>query len=393
VESVGERSGERLGWRWWLWLAEIGIRVALIVAVVQTENDFLLFDVGTYWDRFHALGLHHLPYRDFLWEFPPLTVAPAAIAALMSLKTFQLVFAFLMAACELASLHLVRRSRPESALGATVLWTVFLAPVAATAYFKLDFLSVLFGTIALVAVLSPRHTGKAGVAVVAIGLGFAAKLWPAAVAAVSVVQRRWATVVAGAAACAGIVVTWVLWSPSGFADFLSYRHGSGFQLESVPGGVRLAMGATVGIVSDAYVVDADRFGWVDPLMFVALAVSVAALVALAWRRGTRDGPSIHLPALVGCLVTLSMLFSRILSPQYLVWLLPFVVVAALDGERLAAVSYALASACTGLILWRYSVLVAGGANTVAILLVRNALLIAVAIGLGRFAFVGQTDPS
>ena len=53
---------------------EIAARVAVVVVTAALLPSIFIGDIRLYWIAGSRLGLHHLPYRNFLWEFPPLTV-------------------------------------------------------------------------------------------------------------------------------------------------------------------------------------------------------------------------------------------------------------------------------------------------------------------------------
>ena len=77
--------------------------------------------------------------------------------------------------------------------------------------------------------------------------------------------------------------------------------------------------------------DGGAADMVAALSTLALLVSAALILRLAARRPTRDG--LVLAALA---ITLAfVVFSKVLSPQYVVWLLPLAAVAAGYGYRLA----------------------------------------------------------
>ena len=73
----------------------------------------------------------------------------------------------------------------------TWIWSATVLPVAALAYFRLDFLAVLFATLALIGIERRRAT------VWPIVAGVATKLWPGLLLVVLAAERRWREVVAG----------------------------------------------------------------------------------------------------------------------------------------------------------------------------------------------------
>jgi hypothetical protein len=210
--------------------------------------------------------------------------------------------------------------------------------------------------------------------------GFAVKLWPITLLAAPVLQRRWRSVVISLAGIGAVVAAWYAFSPDGFREYLRYRRGTGLQAESTFGAIRMLMGAPRSVGSGALVTDAGRFGQADTIAFVLLALFAVITLAAAWRR------PVALVPLIGALTTGVMLFSRILSPQYLVWLLPFAALAWLDGERIGTIAFAVASALTVVVIDRYDAFAAGNRFLAAVVVLRNALLVVVGVRLLVMAF-------
>jgi hypothetical protein len=346
---------------------ELGLRALVLVVVFVHPHAFYTYDPETFWRRAQDLSVHHLPYRDYLWEFPPLTALTLVPAPVVSMRTFVGVFVALMIAAEYLSLVLLRRGRPHDALGITAYWTIVGLPLAAFTWFRLDFLSVLFATPALLAVVRVRP------AAAAVTGGVAAKLWPGTIALGRVLQRRWHGLLISVGSVAVLVGGWFAFSPSGFRAFLRYRRGSGFQVESTIGAVRMLGHARVDTVSDTFVTDAERFGFADTAFVGAWLALAVVMVVLARPRDARLVP------LLGGLVTALMVLSRILSPQYLVWLLPFVALAWVDGERVATGAFAIASLTTLIVVEKYDAFIGGNRAMALAVVIRNALLVVVCV--------------
>jgi hypothetical protein len=111
-----------------------------------------------------------------------------------------------------------------------------------------------------------------------------------------------------------------------------------------------------------------------------LVACAGAFVALAARRRARDGLVL---AALG--VTLAVVaFGKVLSPQYLCWLLPLAAVVAVHGARLAAGLVLAAALVTQ--LWfpgHYFDVVAQEGWAVTAVAVRNALLLAALAATAR----------
>jgi hypothetical protein len=111
---------------------------------------------------------------------------------------------------------------------------------------------------------------------------------------------------------------------------------------------------------------------VQALSTLALLAAGLAILWLAWRR-----PTVDALVLASLAVTLAFVtFSKVLSPQYVVWLLPLAAVAYGRGARLGPALVALASLVTQ--LWfpgRYFDVVHQHAWAVVAVGVRNVLLL------------------
>jgi hypothetical protein len=356
-------------------LLEIGGRVLFVVFGLAVLPDVFWADLHYWWTKMNHVGLHRLPYRDILWEFPPMTVVPVTFASLMrsSVTAFSLCFATLMAVTEYATLELLRARHPDRAASLSRYWYAVLAPLASIAYFRFDHASALFAVMALLAI----ERGRAPTG--AIAIGFATKLWPAIVGVVLVIERRYRELVAAGAVVAVVLAGWYAFSPSGFDDFLRFRRGDGFQVESVVGSWLLLTGSRPTFRFGSWVVGSGRWNWIDPTTTFAWVVLTATVVIAARRRPYDPW------ALVGGIVLALMLSSRLLSPQFLAWGFPFVAVAWVRGERIAGVAFGAAAFITAVNIFGYEQLLNGSTFFDVLGVLRNALLGVAAARLLVFA--------
>jgi len=208
---------------------EFAFRVGLVILVVEAFPQIYTNDAYHFWTEWRSLGLHHLPYRDFLWEFPPITVIPAAAAALFRHDgdAFAIFLGIVMAAFELTTLEVLRRSRPAEREQLSLYWTAAAIPISLLVWFRLDFMSVLFAALALVWFERRRSASTF------IVLGIFSKLWPGVLLAASAWRGRWREIATTAVASGLVVATWYAFSTSGFRAFLDYRRGTGFHVESL----------------------------------------------------------------------------------------------------------------------------------------------------------------
>jgi len=318
-----------------------------------------------------AHGKRCLPYRDFDWEYPPLSILPVLPSVLLrhNVYLFAVWFGSAMAACELASLELLRRLAGTRTRSLNLYWYVVGVPLGGIAWFRLDFLSVVFMTAGVVALYERRSAVSATVA------GVAAKLWPGVLAATLLVEQRVREVVKVVVGVVAVVAAWYAFSPHGFQSFLRFRRSTGFQIEGVVGSVSLLLGSKADTASNTWIVNRGQWKWVDPLMTAAWGLLVVVLVLMARRRRGQYDPI----QLTGAMVVTLLLSSRLLSPQFMVWPLPFAALAWASGERVTGWLFGVASGITLLYLFFYADLVRGSDFWAATLVVRNLLLIALAV--------------
>jgi glycosyl transferase family 87 len=356
-------------------LAEILLRVVLVLVVIAIAQPVFYMDIAVYFERAQGIGLHYLPYRDFLWEYPPLSAFPLALipATGGSRAAFAFAFTSVMLVLEYGSLEMLRRARPEHRLQITKLWTLTVLPVSAIAWFRLDFISVSLATLALIEMVRGRSYAFATVA------GFGAKLWPIAFGVAMAAQRRWrelAYTVEGA--CVVLLAWWAL-SPHGFHEFLRYRRGSGFQVESMPGVLLLLAGRRAQWLYGAQVVDDTGWEWVQTLYNVIVVIVPLATLVIAWRRPFNP------VALVGAVVCALLLSTRLLSPQFLVWLAPLVAWLWPQYRR-QGVLYGICTWMTAVVIEFYRDFLHHNQLVEVLLLVRNVFLLLLMIELYRVAF-------
>ncbi len=319
--------------------------------------------------------LLNLPYRHLVYEFPPLPILTMPFAARFwgPLEVSMVVFGVAMASVEFGSLVYLRRSYPEHAAALTRWWTGIVAPGALIAWFRLDFLAVACATVGLVALERQRRT------TLPVVLGWLAKLWPVVLLGALVAQRRWRALASGVCGVVVATAVWYAWSPEGFRRFLDFRAGRGLEVESLLASVRLlGWRGPITFESGAYVIDAGGFTWVNNAMLVGLVLFGLVAVWRAWR------PGADMVALTGALTVASMVFSRIISGQYVVWVVPFGALLAARGNRRVGWLAAATSLATFAYLCTFdSWVVTGNRLAGSLVLLRNLLLLALLVELFR----------
>ena len=344
---------------------ECGLRLLLLLVVAEYGNQAFYSDVNHYFLSARDLSRTHLPYRDFLWEFPPLTTIPLVLIPILDRNQAAFAVAFVLlfgVGLEYGSLVYLRRAFPEKARDITVLWSAAVLPLCSFAWFRLDWMSVFPAVIALVALERHKRTSPAIIA------GICAKVWPVTLCAVFVARREWQKLAEVVAGTALLCLCWYLFSPQGVRDFLMFRRGSGYQVESTPGAVLLLAGLPWEFRFGAVIVAAGRYQWIQDVLNVVTVGGGATIAAATLLRRARPTP------LVASLVLVLLVGSRIISPQYLVWLAPFV---ALCWQQRRSIGYAYmaASMLTLLVVVNYPQLNSAPMSIGILVLLRNLILL------------------
>ena len=335
------------------------------------------------------------PAHDPMWQYPP-GAGPVLLAPglLPGLTYFQAFVALTLATDALVTLALARAgARPGRSAGGAWLWVAALPLLLHIPLARYDIQVTAFAVFAL---LLMARFPRAGGALAACGA--LVKVWPALTLLGTPRGRSsreaWTAALASAAAIL-LVLTVAFRSP--FA-FLREQGGRGVQIESL-GGTALAFARRAGWSGQVRY----QFGAMEYVGPYVRAVAVASLVLTAgaaallllWRvRARRWTPATPYDAAL-CAVLLFTVTSRVISPQYLIWLLGLAAVCLTSRHTTQRPVAALLVAAAGLSALAYPVLYAdveAGTWTGSLLmLARNGLLLGGAVLSFRSLWQGTKE--
>jgi hypothetical protein len=327
----------------------------------------VLVDTPIY-ERYGDAIVHHgkVPYRDFAVEYPPAALAafalPSLVAPARDFGRYREAFEALMLACgagaaALVGLLLVRQGAPPARVASRALLAglapLLLGPVVLSRFDLWPALLTLGAVAALV--LSRNRLGFA-----LLGLAVAAKVYPAVVVPLAVVHvwrrrgRREAILCIGVAAATLLVLTvpLLLLAPHGLWSSLSGQASRPLQLESLGSSVLLmahqALGIGVTVVFSHGSNNVAGHG-ADLIAAGQTLLGVVAVIALwiAYYRGPQtSGRLLRYSAACVCAF---VAFGKVLSPQFLIWLVPLVLL--VPGRRGDVASALLALTMVVTQLW------------------------------------------
>jgi uncharacterized membrane protein len=306
-----------------------------------------------------------MPYRDFSVEYPPLAlpvfVFPAWIAG-SHFSGYMEVFGLLMAICGVVSvgcsaliLLAQRVGAPRLVAGVAV---VALSPLLLGALLLSRY--DLFPTVLSITAVAAIYFGWERTGFVLLALGAAAKAYPAVIVPIAAVYVWRNHGGRKALICLAIFVgvllvcflPFTIIAPHGIWAAIHGQASRPPQIESLGAAVFLAAHQLIGTHLTYYFTHSSDNLDGHPALQFASVMSVLQIVALlavwfVYARGpaTRDGLLMAAAAAVCAFIV----FDRVLSPQYLIWLAPLVVV--VPGRRGAAAMAMLACAMCMTQIW------------------------------------------
>jgi len=310
------------------WVASRALLLGTLTGVVPyPDGPSILNDVKLYSEWSSLLVTGRFPIGDDMWQYPPGAGIVFAIAALLGSNPV-VAFALIALVCDLATLAVLaiagrRRRVGFDAAWAWVIGALLVGPVWLA---RFDVIPTLAAVVALVLIARPALSGAAAAA------GTLLKVWPGimliALPRSSLPRGILGFVVMAAAILAGVM----LWA-SGGVSFLGEQGARGLQVESV--------GALPFMVWNVFadVPTEFRFGAMEVDLPVTIPLGLAITLAgfavlgvlgvlrLLGRLETIAPADVALVALLVSVVT-----SRVLSPQYDVWIVGVAAVTFLDPQ-------------------------------------------------------------
>jgi hypothetical protein len=379
------------------WMVPLLIWAAVRVAQVHIAGWGFGDDIERYVRYANAWGRGLMPYADYTVEYPPGALVLFLVPWLLGGPArFLAAFIGEMVAFDLLVVALLvivaGRLFPDDRVRRWLVLALYLAATAVLQpvfYARFDLAPAALALAALLLVPSGGAWSP-----LLLGLAGSVKLWPLVLAplwigrAFRIAGSKGALREAAlcAAGCMLPILPLLPRAGGHVMAFLAYHAARGLQVESTPGAVALALGRLgLGPSTCVYEFGAwdvtcaacPSLGWLSVAATLAMtqAPQVLALQAETWTERDPQGRT----GLTAAAAAVSGLLAggKVLSPQFLLWLAPLVVLT----ETTAAGLFVFAAALTSAVYpWLYQALLEPGARyhdaSLALLLARNGLLCA-----------------
>lgn len=360
------------------WLVTAGfllVQLLLWTFVLQVlwYRDRSITDVPVYYDYAARIAGGMLPYRDFASEYPPVAMLLFSLPRLLSgsgYGAFAFWFEAEMLAFSCGNVLLIsmlawrRWGTARQVAGALGLYTFFILALGAIVTLRFDLAAAFIILAAAVCYITDRRLA----AWVLLGVGLMTKVVPLLVAPLFLAlhwRRRQYTwllwgPVAALATAALIALPFLVASPSGLAGAFLYHAERPLQIESSWASPLLVL-HSLGLISADIMNSYGSHNVFSPGSGTAALISgpVTALVLLAgyamfWRKsaicraaassgtpeavreGSLSGPCLQdlLIRYAALAVGIFIVGGKVLSPQFLIWLLPLLPLVAGRDRRL-----------------------------------------------------------
>ncbi|MEW1831361.1 glycosyltransferase family 87 protein [Streptomyces sp. NPDC088196] len=380
IAGAGRRLAPLLG----TWGLTRVVLLLFVFKVLVFPGPDVTSDVSVIYQGWYETLRHGgFPLDDVTWQYPPAAALPILSPALLGFLDYTSAFFVLAFLADLTVLALLLYTglRPGRTLRGAWVWIAGVPLLGPTVYARYD---VMVTAVAVAALLAgARHPRVMGALA---GFGALLKVWPALLLLGAVKRRAW-----GAAAVTVVVVAslFAVSMPGAFA-FLTFQRNRGTEVES--------LGSLVFHV-------ARHFGWQGQVLlnygsveFVGPYVnwvSTAALgltaMAFGWLMLWRLMAARFLPHTLADAAFVAVLMftvtSRVISPQYVVWLIGLAAVCSCFRASRMRLPVALVLAAAFVTVLEFPIwfahVVASDDLGVTLLIVRNGLLVAATLIAAR----------
>ncbi|MGW1881709.1 glycosyltransferase 87 family protein [Streptomyces sp. NPDC001970] len=364
-----------------VWILTRIVLLLWVLKVLYVAGPDVTSDVsGIYQGWYEVLRTGTYPRNDVTWQYPPAAALAILAPALLPFLSYVEAFFVLSLICDAVVLGLLLYAgrRPGKSLKGVWVWVAGVPLLGPTAYARYDLMVTAVAVAALLALARrPRLAGALA------GFGAMLKVWP--VLLLAGVWRGRATRRSSGAAVVTAAALLVLFTAAmpGALAFLTFQRDRGTEIESL-GALVFHLARHKGW--DGQVLlnygSVEFLGPYVPLVSsIALALSLLGLGwLLVWRLRAREFTASTPADAAFAAVLLFTTTSRVISPQYMIWLVGLAAVCLAFRSSRMTLPACLVLVATGVTYLEFPIhfanVVASDPLGITLLVLRNGLLVA-----------------
>ena len=343
-ESKSDAEQMRTFWKTLVPILLLDVIVTTIACIVFLNQTGIDEDVSHYYHNISDLVDNHLiPYKDYVFEYPPFTLVIFLIPKLLSwdLDSFRVSFALFAALFYGIFAHFTIKITDRYGINrfctaAFILLMILFAHEFIVA--RNDVFSVAMITVSIYLFMQKKYDSSA----VILALSAMIKIYPVILVPIFVLalwgRKEWVkglrfAVIAGIV-CLLTEVPFLISDPSTAFAWLTYHSDRGLQVEGVVSSFLLVIDFFVPVVDGVELLygSSQLIGdipdmiarWLGKLQYVVLAVTALWMLIRTVRNKPQyeDARLLALGSLV--LITIFITFSKVYSAQYMLWILALI---------------------------------------------------------------------
>ncbi len=353
-------------------------------------------DMELYFNAASKLANGLLPYQDFNFEYPPFSLIFFVVPALItkSYSVYAPLFQYEVLVFDIVGLLLVfdiARRLGEPSWKSLLAYTLSIVAVGPIVIQTFDIFPAILTLAAIYLFWLEKHNASWAL----LALGTLTKIYPAVVAPIFLLiylrnrqfKRMRNGLLVFCSVCLITVVPLVIWGSDSILNFINYHSQRGIQIESTYSALIIIL-YKMGVTSVRTEFTFGSWNIVNPMTAaiakLSLYLTAVSLLIAYWfiYRQVQPGQSqfTRIGVYVLLVLAITMATSKVLSPQYLIWLIPLFPIVCSRWRAPIVAAFIIAGALTYYIYpWDYSGLLDFHVDTVAVLLGRNVLLILLAV--------------
>jgi uncharacterized membrane protein len=385
--------------RYWQLGLFIFINLLIFILVFNTIYTTQYSAVELYFSDASKILAGFLPYRDFTFEYPPLAAIFFLLPRLFTDQylNYSILYHVEVGICLLIGLWVVfdiARRLGKSPWKLLLVYTFAVLAVGPILGEQFD----LFPAVLTLSAIYFFWLGKVKISWLMLALGTMLKIFPIVIAPVFLLLylrnhqniQIWKGMITFGLTCLIVISPFLFISPASLSNLLNYHAARGLQLESLYSSL-LLIGNKMGIT--AVKLDFRAGSWnvvgqgsefmasLSIYIIIAGLLVVYAFIYSRIKPGKSQFSRIGAYSLLAVLVLL--IFSKVLSPQYLIWLVPLIPLLFVGWRKAILVVFILTGVLTYYIFpLHYDSLMAMNTGIIIVLLIRNLLLMLMALLIG-----------